>query len=118
MIRSNRMEEEVRRRFERIEALLAEVAASQAAAEKRMDRADARMDRADARMEKSEARFEKRMKGFEKLVLIGMKELAQMRRAQKELSEKIDILVDRQIRNEDLIKSWIQSMRRGRNGNN
>ena len=42
------MEQEVERRFREIEAILASVAASQAAAAERANRADARMDRAEA----------------------------------------------------------------------
>jgi hypothetical protein len=96
------MEVEVRQRFEKIEAILERIAERQAAAEVRMDRADARMDRAearmdrsDARMDRSDARFEKRMKGFEKLVLIGMKEIAELRRRDKELDQKMSALLRR-----------------------
>jgi division protein CdvB (Snf7/Vps24/ESCRT-III family) len=125
------MEEEVRRRFEKIEATLAEVAARQAAAEvradradarmdraeERMDRADARMDRADARMEKSDARFEKRMHGFEALAKIGMREIADLRRMHrqfaKETDEKINALIDSQQRTEEALRAFIGARRPG-----
>jgi division protein CdvB (Snf7/Vps24/ESCRT-III family) len=111
------MEEEVRRRFEKIEATLAEVAARQAAAEARADRADARMDRADARMEKSDARFEKRMHGFEMLAKIGMREIADIRRMHrqfaKETDEKINALIDSQQRTEEALRAFIGSRRPG-----
>jgi division protein CdvB (Snf7/Vps24/ESCRT-III family) len=118
------MEEEVRRRFEKIEATLAEVAARQAAAEVRADRADARMDRAeermdraDARMEKSDARFEKRMHGFETLAKIGIREIADLRRMHrqfaKEIDEKINALIDSQQRTEEALRAFIGARRPG-----
>lgn len=118
------MEEEVRRRFEKIEATLAEVAARQAAAEVRADRADARMDRAeermdraDTRMEKRDARFEKRMHGFETLAKIGMREIADLRRMHrqfsKETDEKINALIDSQQRTEEALRAFIGSRRPG-----
>src|SRR2546423_15327258 len=101
------MEEDVRRRFEKIEATLAEVAARQAAAEVRADRAAARIDRAEERMEKSDARFEKRMRGFETLAKIGMREIADLRRMHRQLSketdEKINALIDSQQRTEEAL---------------
>jgi chromosome segregation ATPase len=131
------MEAAVRERFERIESLLAELGRRNAEAlarmdkaearmnkaetrmdraEARMDRAEARMDRAEARMDKSDARFEKRMRGFEKLVVIGMKELAQLRRNQKEHDEKLNALIDSQQRTEASLRRWLDSLRRGSNG--
>jgi chromosome segregation ATPase len=124
------MEPAVRERFERIESLLAELGRRNAEAlarmdkaeartdkaEARMDRAEARMDRAEARMDKSDARFEKRMRGFEKLVVIGMKELAQLRRNQKEHDEKLNALIDSQQRTEASLRRWLESLRRGSNG--
>jgi division protein CdvB (Snf7/Vps24/ESCRT-III family) len=122
------MEEEVRRRFEKIEATLAEVAARQAAAEVRADRADARMDRAEermdradarmeTRMEKSDARFEKRMHGFETLAKIGMREIADIRRmhrqSAKETDEKINALIDSQQRTEEALRAFIGARRAG-----
>ena len=129
------MEEEVRRRFEKIEATLAEVAARQAAAEVRADRADARMDRAEermdraeermdradarmeTRMEKSDARFEKRMHGFETLAKIGMREMADIRRmhrqSAKEIDEKINALIDSQQRTEEALRAFIGARRAG-----
>ena len=122
------MEEEVRRRFEKIEATLAEVAARQAAAEVRADRADARMDRAEermhradarmeTRMEKSDARFEKRMHGFETLAKIGMREIADIRRMHrqfaKETDEKMNALIDSQQRTEEALRAFIGSRRPG-----
>ena len=104
------MEEEVRRRFEKIEATLAEVAARQAAAE-------VRADRADARMEKSDARFEKRMHGFETLAKIGMREIADLRRMHrqftKETDEKINALIDSQQRTEEALRAFIGARRPG-----
>ena len=113
------MEEAVRRRFEKIEAILQDVAERQTAAEERADRADARMDRMDAR-------FEKRMMGFEKLVKIGMRELADLRRFSRQLGEnldqlaketdhKINALIDSQQRTEASLRAFLDS-RRGRNG--
>jgi division protein CdvB (Snf7/Vps24/ESCRT-III family) len=124
------MEAAVRERFERIESLLAELGRRNAEAlarmdkaearmnrsEARMDRSEARMDRAEARMDKSDARFEKRMRGFEKLAVIGMKELAQLRRNQKEHDEKLNALIDSQQRTEASLRRWLESLRRGSNG--
>ena|SRR5579863_5422117 len=116
------MEEAVRRRFEKIEAILQGVAERQTAAEgraeradARMDRMDARMDRMDARMDRMDARFEKRMRGFEKLVKIGMRELADLRRFSKETDHKINALIDSQQRTEASLRAFLDS-RRGRNG--
>ena len=125
------MDEEVRRRFEKIEANLALVSERQVAAEARADRADARMDRADARMdraeermkraeermEKSDARFEKRMHGFEKLAKIGMREIAELRHMHrqfaKETDEKINALIDSQQRTEEALRASIGARRPG-----
>jgi hypothetical protein len=105
------MDEDVRREFNEIRAILRVVAERQAAAEKRMDRADARMehwearmDRADARAQQMDERFEKRMRGFEKLVLIGMRELADLRRSQKQTQASL--------------RAFMDSLRRGGNGSN
>ena len=119
------MEQEVERRFQKIEAILAAVAASQAAAEERanradarMDRADARMDRADARSQQLEARFEKRMRGFEKLVKIGMKEIVKLGRQQRETDHKLNALIDSQQRTEATLRALMEGLRRGGNGHN
>jgi division protein CdvB (Snf7/Vps24/ESCRT-III family) len=140
------MEEAVRRRFEKIEAILQDVAERQAAAEvreqaranradarmdraeDRMDRAEERMDRMEARTEQMDARFEKRMRGFEKLVKIGMRELADLRRFNRQLGERLDryakntdhkinALVDSQQRTEASLRAFLDS-RKGRNGRN
>jgi hypothetical protein len=97
-------------------------------AEARMDRADARMDRAEARAAEMDARFEKRMRGFEKLVKIGMRELADLRkfarqsdermeRRAKETDHKINALIDAQQRTEASLRAFLDS-RRSRNGHN
>ena len=119
------MEQEVERRFQKIEATLASVAASQAAAEERanradtrMDRAEARMDRADARSQQLEARFEKRMRGFEKLVKIGMKEIVELGRQQRETDHKLNALIDSQERTEATLRALMEGLRRGGNGHN
>jgi len=112
------MEQEVERRFQKIEAILAAVAASQAAAEERANRADARMDRADARSQQLEARFEKRMRGFEKLAKIGMKEIVELRRQQRETGHKLNALIDSQQRTEATLRAFMESLRRGGNGHN
>jgi len=112
------MEQEVERRFQKIEAILAAVAASQAAAEERANRADARMDRADARSQQLEARFEKRMRGFEKLAKIGMKEIVELRRQQRETDHKLNALIDSQQRTEATLRAFMESLRRGGNGHN
>ncbi len=135
--------------YEEIWAILRHVAERQAAAEARMDRADERMDRAEARMDRAEARmdradermdriearaalmdarFDKRMRGFEKLVKIGMRELADMRkfarqsdermeRRSKEIDDKINALIDAQQRTEASLRAFLDS-RRSRNGHN
>ena len=111
------MEEVVRRRFEKIEVTLADVAARQAGAEVRADRADARMDRGEERMEKSDARFDKRMRGFETLAKIGMREIADIRRMHrqfsKETDEKINVLIDSQQRIDEALRALIGSRRPG-----
>jgi len=88
------METAVRERFERIEAILDGVAKKQAAAEARMDRSDARMERADARFEKRMQGFEKRMRGFENLARIGMKEIANLGRAQHRTEASLRLFLD------------------------
>src|SRR6266849_3197449 len=110
------MEAAVRERFERIESILAEVGRRNAEALTRMDRAEGRMDRIDARMDQSERRFERRMRGFEKLVVIGMKELAQLRRLHKEHGEKLNALIDSQQRTEASLRRLLDSLRRSSNG--
>ena len=121
--------------LEEIRQILRRSAELHAAAEARMDRADARADRADARMDRADARaaemdarFDRRMKGFEKLVKIGMRELADMRRLGRQLDarleryakdtdQKIDALIDAQQRTETSLRAFLDS-RRGRNGHN
>ena len=102
-------------------AILRHVAERQAAADVRMDRADERMDRAEARAAEMDARFEKRMRGFEKLVKIGMRELADMRRFARQSDErtdhKINALIDAQQRTEASLRAFLDS-RRTRNGHN
>jgi division protein CdvB (Snf7/Vps24/ESCRT-III family) len=123
-------------------AILRHVAERQAAAEGRMDRADVRMDRADERMDRADARmdradaraalmdarFDKRMRGFEKLVKIGMRELADLRKfarqsdarmdlRSKETDHKINALIDAQQRTEASLRAFLDS-RRSRNGHN
>ena len=112
------MEEAVRRRFEKIEAILQDVAERQTAAEERADRTDARMDRMDARSQQLEARFEKRMRGFEKLVKIGMKEILELRRQQRETDHKLNALIDSQQRTEATLRALMDGLRRGGNGHN
>ena len=121
--------------YEEIWAILRHVAERQAAAEARMDRADERMDRAEARMDRADermgriegraalmdARFDKRMRGFEKLVKIGMRELADMRKFARQSDErtdhKINALIDAQQRTEASLRAFLDS-RRSRNGHN
>src|SRR5882724_4137831 len=83
--------------------------------------ADAHMDRADARAAENDARFEKRMRGFEKLVKIGMRELADLRKFSRQLDErtdhKINALIDAQQRTEASLRAFLDS-RRSRNGHN
>jgi len=114
------VEEEVRQRFERIEAILDEVARRQAVAEARVEEMDARYDRRmqdhERRMAASDARFEKRMHGFEKLVRIGMREIADLRRLQKEGDEKLNALIDAQERTEASLRAFLDSLRKGGNG--
>ena len=110
------MEPEVERRFQKIEAILAAVAASQAAAEERANRADARMDRAETHSQLLEARFEKRMRGFEKLVKIGMKEIVALGRQQRETDHKLNALIDSQQRTEAILQALMEGLRRGHNG--
>jgi len=112
------MHEEDERRLQKIEAILAAVAASQAAAEERANRADARMDRMDSRSQQLEARFEKRMRGFEKLAKIGMKEIVELRRLQRETDHKLNALIDSQQRTEATLRALMEGLRRGGNGHN
>ncbi len=139
------MDPEAQRQNQDIWAILAGVARSQAAADARMDRweermkrAETRMDRADARMDrweermnrtdarldrgearadKLEARFEKRMKGFEKVVQIGMKESVRLNRVHRETDEKLNALIDSQQRTEEMLRTFMRSLRKSSNGN-
>ena len=56
------------------------------------------------------------MKGFEKLAEIGMKEMAQLRRAQRQTDEKINALIDAQQQTEISLRQFLNSMRKGGNG--
>jgi hypothetical protein len=114
--------------LEEIRAILRRSAERHTAADARMDRAEARMDRADARAAEMDARFDKRMRGFEKLVKIGMRELADLRkfarqsdermdRRFKETDHKINALIDAQQRTEASLRAFLDS-RRSRNGHN
>jgi hypothetical protein len=102
------MDEDVRREFDEIRAILRAVAERQAAAEARwevrMDRADARVDRMEERSKQMDARFEKRMRGFEKLVQIGMKEIVKLGRAQQ--------------RTDRALRAFMNSLRGRGNGHN
>ncbi len=128
------MEPAVRQRFEKIEAILRDVAEGHAAAlvrmaqaETRMDRAEARMDRAELRMDRMEARMDrnhqrigKRMHGFENLVRMGFAELRRVEKVQQQkwagIDQKIDALVDAQLRTEASLKTLLDSLRKGGNG--
>jgi hypothetical protein len=124
------MEPEVRRRFERIEAILEDISRRQAEAEERFEKHEARFDKSEARFDKSEARFEKnearfdklearfekRMRGFEKLAEIGMKEIAQMRRAQRQTDDRINALIESQQRTETSLQRLIDSLGKSPNG--
>ena len=70
-------------------------------------------------MDRMDARFEKRMLGFEKLVKIGMRELSDLRRFNrqfaKETDHKINALIDSQQRTEASLRAFLDS-RKGRNG--
>src|SRR6266478_5039986 len=107
--------------LEEIWAILRQSAERHATADAHMDRADVRMDRADARAAENDARFEKRMRGFEKLVKIGMRELADLRKFSRQLDErtdhKINALIDAQQRTEASLRAFLDS-RRSRNGHN
>ena len=118
------MEEEVRRRFEKIEAILQTVAERQAAADVRMDRvevrmdrtearAQVRMDRADARTQELEARFEKR---FEKLLKLGTKEMIELRRLHRDNEHKINALIDSQQRTEATLRAFLKRTGNGDHG--
>jgi hypothetical protein len=70
-------------------------------------KAEARADRADARMDRAEKRAEREMNAIRKLLLQGMKAIAELRESQKE--------TDREL------KAFIKSLRNGgsrRNGKN
>jgi hypothetical protein len=93
-----------------------------------MDRADTRMDRAEARADRMEARFDKRMQGFGKLVKIGMRELSDLRRLNRQIGERLDrfveetgqninALIDSQQRTDASLRAFLDS-RKGRNGHN
>jgi hypothetical protein len=143
------MEDEVQRRFERIEALLETGAERQTGAEARaharmdraeahanarmdraeahanarfdranarMDRAEVRADRADARAREMQAQFEKRMRGFEKLAKIGMKEIVELRRLDRENEHKLNALIDSQQRTDTTLRALMNSLSRGGNG--
>ena len=135
------MEPEVLQRFERIEAILEAVSRSQAESdarlknyfeqsearfqqsEARFQKHEARMDKHEARMDKLEARFDKRMKGFEKLAQIGMKEISQLLRSQRQTGEKLNALIDAQQRTEAMqrrtdesLRLLLNSLRKGSNG--
>jgi chromosome segregation ATPase len=135
------MEPEVEQRFERIEAILEAVSRSQAASEARFEnyfakseerfaksetrfaksearfaKSEARIEKLEAHFEKLDARFEKRMKGFEKLAQIGIKEIAQLRRAQRQTDERINALIDSQQRTEASLRRFLDSMGNGTNG--
>jgi hypothetical protein len=114
------METAVRERFERIEAILNGVAKTQAAvaaqAETRVQQVETRVQQVEARMAKSDARFEKRMRGFENLVRIGMREITNLRRLNKEGDQKLNALIDAQQRTEASLRAFLDSLRKGGNG--
>jgi hypothetical protein len=128
------MDDRVRQEYDEIKAILRGVAERQADAEARMDRADTRMERAEvsaqarmdraeermaraeARMDRSDARFDRRMRGFEKLVKIGMKEIAELRRLSRETDYKLNALIASQDRTEATLRAFMEGLRKGGNG--
>jgi division protein CdvB (Snf7/Vps24/ESCRT-III family) len=110
------MDDRVRQEYDEIKAILRGVAERQADAEARMDRAEERMTRAEARMDRSDARFDRRMRGFEKLVKIGMKEIAELRRLSRETDYKLNALIASQDRTEATLRAFMESLRKGGNG--
>ena len=114
------MEPEVAARFEKIEAILHEMAVRGRAAERRMDRSEKRMEKFDHRMEAAEKRMEaaekrseaadRRMDKFEhqlqttrKLVEAGVKIVLQLGKSHRELEKSQ--------------KAFLDSLRKGGNGN-
>jgi hypothetical protein len=97
-------------RIMNVESTMKFILESQARAEARADRADARMDRADARMDRAEARMdraekkaERELAAIRKLLLQGMKYLAELRESQKETDRAL--------------KAFIKNLGNGRRGN-
>ena len=84
------MEAEVRERFEKIEAILHEMAERGNAMDRRMDRAEKRLDRAEKRMEKYDQRFE----ATRKLVEAGIRIVAQLGKRQGELEKSQKAFLD------------------------
>ena len=73
-------------------------------ADARMDRADARADRADARMDRAERKAEREMASIRKLILQGMRSIAELSEAQKETNREL--------------RAFIKSQRNGGNRGN
>src|SRR5881396_1800185 len=105
------MEPEVLQRFQRIEARFQQSEARFQQSEARFQKHEARMDKHEARIDKLEARFDKRMKGFEKLAQIGMKEISQLLRSQRQTGEKLNALIDAQQRTEAMQRRTDESLR-------
>ena len=74
-----------------------------AAAERRADRADARMDRADIRSDK----FDKKLEAMRKLMEVGMRQMFDLRRAQRKNERGLDRL-------ERLVAASIQGRTNGK----
>jgi hypothetical protein len=58
------------------------------------------------------------MRGFEKLVKIGMKEIIELGRQQRETDHKLNALIDSQQRTEATLRALMEGLRRGGNGHN
>ena len=96
---------------------------SQAKAEMRMDRWEERADRSDARVAAMEKRLDRRMDAITKLLQQGMRilvknqtEIAEIRKGQRRTDNKLAELAEAQKETQRTLRSFIASLRTGRNG--
>ena len=106
-----------------IERTIQFILESQAKAEMRMDRWEERADRSDARVAAMEKRLDRRMDAITKLLQQGMRilvknqtEIAELRKAQRRTDNKLAELAEAQKETQRTLRSFIASLRTGRNG--
>ena len=99
-----------------VEKTIEFILAEQAKNEARWAKNEARWAISDARADARYAKIDKRLDAIGKLIQHGMRMIVKGEEARREQDEKIKILIDGQIRTDQKLQAFIDSLNKGRNG--